>query len=793
MSEWIVLSCVLMAAVLVLRRLLRRRLSARFQYALWALVLVRLLVPVSFGQSPVSIENRLEEVGVVQAAQTVRGHDRIEYTGRGSVVAYGASAYDAPQVIAEGVTEAEFRQMETVLTAREMLLPLWWAGMAVMAASFLWSNARLRRRLRRSRRPLDGTDSTLPVYVTAAVETPCLFGLVRPATYVTPRAAEDAQTLRHVLAHEQTHYRHGDHIWSVLRCVCLCLHWYNPLVWVCAVLSRRDGELACDEGTLGRIGEEERLAYGRTLLDLTCAGRGSLLTAATTMTDSKKSITERVRRIARRPRTAAYAAVLALLAAAVTAGCTFTGANAAEPQTPQTAPDPSAQSTAQTPDSSAGEAVLPGEGTAAVLSDVTVWSGGERIAPYCWEIDDGQEYTQLQSGADAAAHLDALPEIFLRRDFDVRREDGSTYAGIRVFAPDGTPVHPDGRGRYDYAHTEVFWLGSGTYICTFPWAKTEQGRQWCAFRLRVDGEWDTVEPLTPERMGTITSAQLWSGGASTTVTDRAALDWLEKTLKNAKPTYAGACPFVAMLYLTLEDGTVLACTPAGDSCGLVGADGQYYDYGSENNADFWPMFSSFLEDQRFVDARALEAEEIDQVNAAFEPLVTDAAGELQVNPLCGFFASDYDTPNDLDLTAFLRYFPGGTSGVTDEEFQALRSHALWPFPEAETLQEMPVPIHKYTSDQVEEVLWRYAGLGLGNLTGRKESGELLYLPQYDAWYNFTSDFGPAMFVCESGQEGNGWVRLRSVVHSYDNTRQELILEYTSSGWVIHAHRTVPAG
>ena len=80
---------------------------------------------------------------------------------------------------------------------------------------------------------------------------PCLVGILSlPAIYLTPEAIQDEDTLRHVLAHELTHFAHKDHIWSALRCVCLVLHWYNPLVWLACVLSRRDGELACDEGAV---------------------------------------------------------------------------------------------------------------------------------------------------------------------------------------------------------------------------------------------------------------------------------------------------------------------------------------------------------------------------------------------------------------------------------------------------------------------------------------------------------------------------------------------------------------
>ena len=59
------------------------------------------------------------------------------------------------------------------------------------------------------------------------MDTPCLFGLFRPAIYVTPEASGDPALLAHTLAHEETHYRHGDHIWSALRCLCLVVHWYR--------------------------------------------------------------------------------------------------------------------------------------------------------------------------------------------------------------------------------------------------------------------------------------------------------------------------------------------------------------------------------------------------------------------------------------------------------------------------------------------------------------------------------------------------------------------------------------
>lgn len=333
MMEWIVSSSVLILVIILLRYLLQGKISLRLQYTLWALVLVRLLVPVSFGSTALSIMNPAQQVPVVQDMETLREIGGIEHTQSGNVEGYYATDYmsDFPTTIAENKSDAEFSRMKTVLDVRELLIPVWKLGIAVMLVALFISNARFRQELNRRRTRLEKPDYPLPVYVTDAVETPCLFGLFSPTVYITPEVQANPITLYHALEHELTHFRHGDHFWSVLRCMCLALHWYNPLVWAAVILSRRDAELACDEGTIRRIGESERIAYGNTLIDLTCTKRkpSVLLCTATTMTGSKKSIKERVTLIAKKPKMLWITVVAVILAAAVAVGCTFTGAKKA--------------------------------------------------------------------------------------------------------------------------------------------------------------------------------------------------------------------------------------------------------------------------------------------------------------------------------------------------------------------------------------------------------------------------------------------------------------------------------
>ena len=328
MVEWIVSSSVLIVVVVLLRFVLKGKISLRLQYALWALVLVRLLVPASFGNSDISVMNTALEVPVVQDAVILSGISEIELSNRGVVTGFqsGAIMPDTPITVAEGKSEADFSRMKTVMSVRDIFTAVWGIGSVIMLLVCAVTNADFRRRLTQDRKLIPDAQCALPVYISSCVDTPCLFGLFHPAIYLTNEAIESEDTQRHAVEHELTHFRHKDNIWAILRSVCLAVHWYNPLVWCAAVLSRNDAELACDESTILRLGEEERASYGRTLIHLTCEKRPALLNTATTMTGSGRSIKERIALIVKKPKMALYTMITVVIIAAVAVGCTFTGA-----------------------------------------------------------------------------------------------------------------------------------------------------------------------------------------------------------------------------------------------------------------------------------------------------------------------------------------------------------------------------------------------------------------------------------------------------------------------------------
>lgn len=342
MLEWIVTSSLLILLVLLLRRL---PIAPWQRYALWLVVLVRLLVPVQLFSLPASeltlpdVGSAMEDVdlyaiptGMLEGVSQEDVDTMLETFQPGDVIHWSSSDmnfYDQFSFSYNtgcGVIEEDgVHTYALYANLRQALLWIYGTGVLAALLVLIRSNRRFSRQLKQLRRPLEVTGSLLPVYTAEGLASPCLFGLFRPAIYLTQATAEDQTAIRHILVHEETHYRHGDHVWSLLRCLALALHWWNPLVWLAVIISRRDGELCCDAATLKRLGDEERQAYGETLLSLVTAKPGpwDLLSCSTTMTSGKRSLQERIRWIARRPKVLVSVSVAVILVALAAVGCAF--------------------------------------------------------------------------------------------------------------------------------------------------------------------------------------------------------------------------------------------------------------------------------------------------------------------------------------------------------------------------------------------------------------------------------------------------------------------------------------
>lgn len=344
--EQLLSATLLLAVLIALRYLLRGRIHLGLQYALWMLAAIRLLLPFSIGSSPLSVQNLTVRptatasyaspaaMSPVNTGETLPSPSPEE-----SPPQDGGPSQPAAPLGEHGEPPSQADHGGSAYILRQVVGGVWLIGAVVFGLWFLVQNLMLYGRLRKRRTRLYLPQTKRRVYLTHQLPSPCLFGLIRPAIYLTPPCLENASSLPYILAHEETHYRHLDHLWSFVRCLCLALYWFHPLVWWAAALSRTDCELACDEGALSRIGESHRRAYGQTLLSLAIK-KGSpadLLCGATTMTGSKAKLKERIVMLTNRPKMLLSTLCIVALILSLTVGCTFTGSQSQEESTPLTA------------------------------------------------------------------------------------------------------------------------------------------------------------------------------------------------------------------------------------------------------------------------------------------------------------------------------------------------------------------------------------------------------------------------------------------------------------------------
>lgn len=181
--------------------------------------------------------------------------------------------------------------------------------------------------------------------------------------------------------------------------------------------------------------------------------------------------------------------------------------------------------------------------------------------------------------------------------------------------------------------------------------------------------------------------------------------------------------------------------------------------------------------------RALTPEEIGRVNGALASTTEDGT---RATPVSGFFTSSYDDVRALDFAAFLCYFPdNGTLNAGDEaEAAALAALPGYPW----DMSPGDVPTHRITRASVDAALERYAGITAAELA---DTSGVPYLEEYDAWYTFTSDFGPGTFACTGGEvdEAAGTALLWTEPRE-DGGRAELALQRDGESWHIRSHRIV---
>ena len=261
------------AVMVMLVRFLLKRAPKVFSYALWLVVLLRLIIPVSF-TSPVSLLPG--ETNVIPQDIVVSSKPAIKT---------GLEVIDRPvnQVIQTSFTPAADQgteQFESVNKAKtvtpigsviEAAAVIWLLGIIMLLGYSFVSYFKLQQRLSLATLVSDN------IYESDRIRTPFVLGFVKPRIYL-PSGLADSE-ISHILQHEKYHIKRRDYLIKPLALLTVFLHWFNPIIWSSYFLMVKDMEMSCDEKVIkesGSSGADVRTSYSSTLLKLAVKQKGLL-------------------------------------------------------------------------------------------------------------------------------------------------------------------------------------------------------------------------------------------------------------------------------------------------------------------------------------------------------------------------------------------------------------------------------------------------------------------------------------------------------------------------------------
>lgn len=342
----------LIVVVLLVRAVFRNRVPKRMLYALWLVVLFKLLLPGTLLSLPV-----LPAQSQAAPVQTPTAAQQETPATQQMEPQQPTPQQPLPQLAAAARANAAAWNPTLVFGT------VWAVGSGALAIWMALTWVSFNLRLRRTRRKLVQW-GRVSIYVSTAVKAPCLAGFL-PAVYLTEDAARSKE-IELIVQHELTHLRHLDFLWSACGTLAVIAYWWNPLIWIAAVCAKRDAELACDEAVAAKLDPPARLAYARTILaQLPCKNPGLSLAG--------RPVKARILFLTKQQRSSALCVILALALIAFATGCSVSELTQRESKTadaPQQASllaNSQGQGTLQTPETpDASDAI-------ALPADVAAW------------------------------------------------------------------------------------------------------------------------------------------------------------------------------------------------------------------------------------------------------------------------------------------------------------------------------------------------------------------------------------------------------------------------------------
>ena len=288
--------------IVLAARLILKRAPKVFSYALWAIVLIRLLIPVSI-PSPVSV---IPDTPAASGAVINSALPEIEFeTLRDREQNYYESQNTSPEDVQVYVS----RTMEPMV----YLSLAWLVGIAGMLLYSGISYLKIRKKVQIAVPLRDN------IWIADDIKSPFVIGFLKPKIYLPNNLGEQEQ--EYIILHEQHHIRRFDHVIKTLAFLALTIHWFNPLVWIAFVLACKDMEMSCDEAVIRKLGENVRADYSASLLTL---ATGHRIIAGTPLAFGEGDTKGRIKNLAKWKKPAVWVLVLTIIICLILGVCLLT-------------------------------------------------------------------------------------------------------------------------------------------------------------------------------------------------------------------------------------------------------------------------------------------------------------------------------------------------------------------------------------------------------------------------------------------------------------------------------------
>lgn len=249
-------------------RILLHKAPKIFSYILWSVVLFRLLCPLTL-EIPVSLMPEMSSVSesydLTEESISIVGASEAAYQAVGDALngGLGIQHIRTTQRNENGMTKYVSADWWDVWILIGQYV--WVLGMMIMAVRSVISYKKLQKNLAVKVCLRDN------IYIADDIQSPFVKGIFKPVIYLPPGLKEEEQ--EYIILHEKCHIKRKDPLFKMLAFLALCIHWFNPLVWLAFVLANKDMEMSCDEAVLKKMGQEIRADYAASLLSLATGSR----------------------------------------------------------------------------------------------------------------------------------------------------------------------------------------------------------------------------------------------------------------------------------------------------------------------------------------------------------------------------------------------------------------------------------------------------------------------------------------------------------------------------------------